>query len=102
VFWLFLSRATPGTLIPLALWSYGVASGPWTYLSAKDQQAGGNEFSIMSTMFIQFGCLFAALAAVLFGPSFSLTVAVTGIFMLLSVAFQVSFLRYTHRKGMSA
>jgi hypothetical protein len=99
VFWLFVSRATPGTLIPLALWSYGVASGPWTYLSAKDQQAGGNEFSMMSTLFIQFGCLAAAVAVVLLGPSLTLIAAVIGTFMLLSVVAQVVFLRFAQSSG---
>ncbi len=40
---LFASRATAHSIIPLLIWSYGVASGPWSFLASKDQQGGGND-----------------------------------------------------------
>ena len=39
----FRSRATAHSIIPLLIWSYGVASGPWSFLASKDQQGGGND-----------------------------------------------------------
>ncbi|MCD6337046.1 MAG: hypothetical protein J7M01_02290 [Candidatus Marinimicrobia bacterium] len=53
VFWLFVSSATESSLIPLLIWSYGVALGPWMWLAQKDQQGGGNEFSTLTTFFAQ-------------------------------------------------
>lgn len=34
--WFFLSRAEPGTRVPLLLWSYAIALGPWIRLAAQD------------------------------------------------------------------
>jgi hypothetical protein len=52
ILYFFASRATAHSIIPLLIWSYGVASGPWSFLASKDQQGGGNEYSAMSTFFL--------------------------------------------------
>jgi len=59
VLWLFTSSATENSLIPLLVWSYGVALGPWMWLASKDQQGGGNEFSMMTTFFAQVAYILA-------------------------------------------
>ena len=59
VLYFFVSRATEGSLIPLLIWSYGVASGPWAFLASKDRQVEGNEFSAMTTFFLQVGYVVA-------------------------------------------
>lgn len=51
--WLFVSSATESSLIPLLIWSYGVALGPWMWLAQKDQQGGGNEYSTLTVFFAQ-------------------------------------------------
>ena len=53
IMWLFVSSATDSSLIPLLIWSYGVALAPWMFLAQKDQQGGGNEYSIFTTFFAQ-------------------------------------------------
>jgi hypothetical protein len=53
VMWLFVSSASESSLVPLLVWSYGVALGPWMWLAQKDQQGGGNEFSTLTTFFAQ-------------------------------------------------
>ena len=53
VMWLFVSSVTDNSLIPLLIWSYGVALAPWMWLAQKDQQGGGNEFSIFTIFFAQ-------------------------------------------------
>lgn len=59
VLYFFVSRGTAGSVIPLLIRSYGVASGPWSFLASKDQQAGGNEYSAMATFFLQVGYVVA-------------------------------------------
>jgi len=59
ILYFFASRATAGSVIPLLIWSYGVASGPWSFLASKDQQGGGNEYSAMATFFLQAGYVVA-------------------------------------------
>jgi len=34
--WFFLSRSEPGTRLPLLLWSYAIALGPWIRMAAQD------------------------------------------------------------------
>lgn len=65
----FLTRATSASVIPLLIWSYGVATGPWAFLASKDQQASGNEYSAMSLFFLQLGYVVAGVV-VLTGASF--------------------------------
>jgi hypothetical protein len=47
----FNARATHDTLIPLLIWSYGVATGAITFLAHKD----GGEAAVMSAFFAQIG-----------------------------------------------
>ena len=68
ILYFFASRATAHSIIPLLIWSYGVASGPWSFLASKDQQGGGNEYSAMSTFFFQVGYV-VAIALILMSPS---------------------------------
>lgn len=54
IMWLFVSSATDSSLIPLLIWSYGVALAPWMWLAQKDQQGGGgNEYSMFTIFFAQ-------------------------------------------------
>lgn len=54
IMWLFVSSATDSLLIPLLIWSYGVALAPWMWLAQKDQQGGGgNEYSMFTIFFAQ-------------------------------------------------
>jgi hypothetical protein len=64
----FLKHPRNVSLFPMMLWTYGVATGPWTFLAAKDQQGGGgNEFSMIATLFLQAGYLVGAVLYV-FNP----------------------------------
>lgn len=64
VLWVFASRATTDSVFPILIWSYGVATGPWSFLASKDQQAGGNEYSVMALFFLQVGYVIAAVLVV--------------------------------------
>ena len=51
----FMFRSTTGTLIPVLIWSYGVALGPWEYMASKEVQGGGGEAAAAITFFAQIG-----------------------------------------------
>ena len=68
ILYFFASRATAHSIIPLLIWSYGVAIGPWSFLASKDQQGGGNGYSAISTFFLQVGYV-VAIALVLVSGS---------------------------------
>jgi hypothetical protein len=48
----FLGRTSPRNLIPMMLWSYEVATGPWAYMASKDRD---NTYSMISTVFAEVG-----------------------------------------------
>lgn len=86
---LFVSSATESSIIPLLIWSYGVALAPWMWLAQKDQQAGGNEFSIFATFFAQISYI---LAMIMFFLGATLgTIAITfGAIMLIATILQMT------------
>jgi hypothetical protein len=53
VLYLFVKDASAGSLIPRLLWSYGLATGPWTYMAAKDAQGGESFASMLATFLAQ-------------------------------------------------
>lgn len=60
----FMSNADHRTYIPLLIWSYGVATGPWANLSQRELRAGGGEAGLMATFFAQMAYVVTALALV--------------------------------------
>ena len=89
IMWLFVSSATESSIIPLLIWSYGVALAPWMWLAQKDQQGGGNEFSILATFFAQISYI---LAMIMFFLGATLgTIAITfGVIMLIAAILQMT------------
>lgn len=51
----FLNHPRHSPLLPVLLLGYGSATGPWAFLSSKDQQGGGNEFSAVGVFLLQAG-----------------------------------------------
>lgn len=86
---LFVSSATESTIIPLLIWSYEVALAPWVWLAIKDQQGGGNEFSIFATFLTQIAYI---VAMIMFFLSATLgTIAITfAVIMLIAAILQMT------------
>lgn len=40
VLYYYVSNATPSSLVPIVIWSYGIATGPWSYMASKEGQPG--------------------------------------------------------------
>jgi hypothetical protein len=88
IMWLFVSSATESSLIPLLIWSYGVALDPWMWLAQKDQQGGGNEFSIFTTFFAQISYILAMIMFFL-GATLGTIAIVFGVIMLTGAILQM-------------
>lgn len=86
----FVSSATDKSIIPMLIWSYGVALGPWIWLAQKDQQTNGNEYSVLTTLFAEFSYLIA-MVLVLFGVNFGITVIAFCSVMLVDLVLQITF-----------
>lgn len=63
----FFGRTSPRNVIPMMLWSYEVATGPWAYMASKD---GDNTYSMISTVFAEVG--YAVVLVMIFLKSSSL------------------------------
>lgn len=103
VMWLFVTSATDSSLIPLLIWSYGVALAPWMWFAQKDQQGGGNEYSMFSVFFAQVSYI---LAMVMFFLGATLgTIAITfgaimfvGAILLVFIAFGGEIKKWSSKK----
>jgi len=88
IMWLFVSSATESSLIPLLIWSYGVALAPWMWLAQKDQQGGGNEFSLFSIFFAQISYILGMILF-FFGATLGTIAVIFGAIMLIGATLQV-------------
>lgn len=85
----FTLLADGSSLIPMLIWSYGVAMAPWIFLAQKDQQGGGNEWSIFTTFFAEISYVIAMIMFY-FDASFASIAITFGSIMLISGLIQTS------------
>ncbi len=67
----FLSRATERTWIPMLVWSYGVALGPWGWMAQKEAQGGGGDASLNVVVFARLAYVASMLLVAFVRPEFS-------------------------------
>ncbi|MBT71998.1 MAG: hypothetical protein CMQ15_08180 [Gammaproteobacteria bacterium] len=66
----YTEQANNASLIPILFWSYGVATGPISFLAYKDLE-GGNEHAMLPTVLMQVAYLAAIFGIIFFeGMSF--------------------------------
>lgn len=88
ILFLFVKGATASSLIPRLIWSYGVATGPWAYMTSKYPQGEGLA-SIVATFFAALAYLVIMLL-VLFTPiTMPGAITVFGSFMLVSLLVHI-------------
>jgi len=68
VFYFFMRHANADNHLPLLIWSYGVATGPWSFLASKESQGGGD-----AGVGANFATFFAQVAYVVMGLVFLFT-----------------------------
>jgi hypothetical protein len=66
VFNLYMQYADARSFFPLLLWSYGTATGPWTYMASKERD---NTASTVSAFAAQLGYIVMIVMAVFFQPT---------------------------------
>jgi len=89
VLFLFVKDATSSSLIPRLIWSYGVATGPWAYMSSEKQQGGFA--SILATFLAELAYMVIMLL-VIFTPIILLqAIKIFAGFMLVGLVIQMTF-----------
>jgi hypothetical protein len=65
VLWFFVTKAEAhsiGSLVPVLLWAYGIATGTLSYLAQKDAQGGSGAGALVATFFAQLGFVIVVIA----------------------------------------
>jgi len=101
VLYFFANRADSSSLIPLLLWSYGVATGPFSYMASKEQQGGGGEGfgSMAATFFAQVGYIVMILMVLFMRVSLVDVLAVFLLVMVVGVVVQFGVAIKLQREG---
>jgi hypothetical protein len=90
VLWLYVQRAEHNTLLPLLIWSFGTATGPWGYMANKENQGGESYASTILAIFSQIGYVVMAVMVFFFRVSFlDITIAFC-LVMLIALFIQVA------------
>ncbi len=89
----FARRADSSSIIPMLLWSYGVATSPIVWIAQKDLQSF-KEYAMISTFFAQVAYLLVVLVVLFVGASALEVLVLFGIVMLvgLAIQFRIAFL----------
>jgi hypothetical protein len=89
IFFLFVKGAAENTYIPRLVWSYGIATAPWSYMASKDEDSGAEAFgSSFTVFFAQLGYLVIMLVTAIFGMTLVQAIGVFGSFMLVALVVQ--------------
>ena len=83
----FTKQANADAMIPMLIWSYGVATAPIAWVAQKELQ-GGNEFSMISTFFAQVAYILVIIAILLFRVSLLDVTILFGIVMFFGLLIQ--------------
>ncbi|HYG23359.1 MAG TPA: hypothetical protein VEH04_11300 [Verrucomicrobiae bacterium] len=84
------------TLLPLLLWSYGVALSPILWLAKKDQEGGRNEFSAIGVLVFSVAYILTA-GSILFGNPLGKPAPLFGAVVLLGVLLMAVLGYIEHR-----
>jgi hypothetical protein len=79
----FLSMSDSSSKIPLVIWSYGVATGPWTWMAQQEQRSGDSPGSMLIAFFAQVGFIVMMMMVLFFDAS--VTAAAEGFTMIMLV-----------------
>jgi len=88
ILYFFAVQADSSSIIPVLLWSYGVATGPIAFLAQKDLQSG-NEYAMILTFFAQVAYLLAILVVLFARVSVIDVLVLFGIVMLVGLVIQL-------------
>ena len=82
----YMNQVDNDSIIPVLIWSYGVATGPIGFIAQKEQ----NEYSMISTFFIQIAFLISIISIYFIGLTFLNLLILFGITMSIGLLIQFS------------
>ena len=85
----FTSHAGPSSIIPVLIWSYGIATGPIARI-AQIERRSGNEYAMITAFFIEVAYMLTVLAVVLVGVSLLRVLVLFGAVMSIGLIAQFS------------
>jgi hypothetical protein len=91
----FLNEATRQAFWPLLIWSYGVATSPWTYMAQRD--SGGA--SIMAAFFTQVAFI-VMMVGIALGADLKSATQIFAAVMVVAVVFQMRLVAEVQRAGL--
>lgn len=92
----FLNAATPSTYVPLLIWSYCVATGPWSYIASKEQSGdGGGDGSATIVFFCELAFLVVMVALLFTSLSLLTVLTIFGSVLFVALIFQTGSLILT-------
>lgn len=97
VLYFFVKQANADSIVPVLIWSYGVATGPIGWLAQKEMQSG-NEYSMISTFFAQVAYLLVIIAVYFFRSSLLDVIIVFGIVMAVGLIVQIGIATQVERE----
>lgn len=95
---LFVQDATPSSLIPRLIWSYGVATTPWAYLASKEQAPQGKAASTFVTFLAELAYLVIMVLVIVTHVTLLGAIKVFGGFMLVGLVLQISVAVMMHKE----
>lgn len=95
----FVSDAGSNSLVPLLIWSYGVALAPWIYMAQKEKAAGSDSGAeTISIFFAEIAYVIVAIVAIFNGISIEGILYVFGVSMTTALVFQFASVISAHRQ----
>ena len=88
VLFLLVRQAESNSIIPILLWSYGIATGPIAWMARKEMQSGSGEYSMISTLFSQVAYVLVAAVVLLTNASIIDVTILFGTIMLVGLLVQ--------------
>lgn len=88
VLYFFVRQANSDSIIPILLWSYGVATTPMGLLTQKEMQGGGGVGSMIATFFAQVAYVIVILAVLFLSVSLLDVIILFGAIMFVGLIFQ--------------
>jgi hypothetical protein len=91
----FTNHASSRAFWPMLIWSYGVATSPWTYMAQKDESVA----SMLAAFFAQVAFIVMMLSIAL-GADLETSAQIFGVVMMIEVFFHMRLLAEMQRSGL--
>lgn len=92
----YTEHANSASIIPVLIWSYGIATGPIVWLAQKELQSG-NEYAMITTFFVEVAYILTICAVLLAKVSLLNVLVLFGVVMSIGLAVQFSVVYLTEK-----